>query len=387
MKKRIFSLLIAVLLGFGLLSACKGGGEEKTPEGNVLISGFSDFREIRTFKFSGYFNKAEVNEDLEYVTEGETSAKFTIDGGEGGIPEFYIFTDTIYNTKSDFTDVQALTLDVWNADEVPHTMKIYFMTRESGATRAQYVEKEYVLQSGYNSVTYMIDRAVANQICYLDKVEYIGFRFESGHGDPYVLYMDNLRAYLTDEPIEEMKKEYREDELLFFDDKVDRYFASATTVRAIPTEAATLSINRNPAYIKSGSGSLQAKVVVDPSGEATHSPAVTISGEPVTRLNFSQYSKVRFSVMSDRNLQDNNLMVEFFDVNGVFINAIDDIRSQIGWGTTIEAGKWYTLEVDIATLVEAGLDVSRIDRINFYYLHVMSGEPFSWYFDEFKLIK
>lgn len=80
-------------------------------------------------------------------------------------------------------------------------------------------------------------------------------------------------------------------------------------------------------------------------------------------------------------------MVEFFDVNGVFINAIDDIRSQIGWGTTIEAGKWYTLEVDIATLVEAGLDVSRIDRINFYYLHVMSGEPFSWYFDEFKLIK
>ncbi len=397
MKKRIWGLLLAGVTAFSCaaFSACGGGADDSSASdstggkkaGNVLISGFSDFKELRTFKFSGYFHKAEVNTDKAYITEGDASAKFTVDGGEGGIPEFSIYTDTKYNTKKDYTDVQALSVDVFNAGDTPRKMEIYFMTRESGATRAKYIEKEYTLQSGLNSLTYTLERDVAKQICYLDKVEYISFRFENGHNDPYVLYMDNLRAHLTDEPIKETKKEYKQDELLFFDDKVDRYFASATTVRAIPTEAATLSLNRNPAYIKGGSGSLQAKVVVDPSGAATHSPAVTISGEPVTRIDFSEYSKVQFSVMTDQDLKDNNLMVEFFDVNGVFLNAIDDIRSQIGWGTTIEAGKWYTLEVDIAKLVEAGLDVSKIDRINFYYLHVMQGEPFSWYFDEFKLIK
>lgn len=393
MKKKTAGMILALsVVCIAAFGGCGGGGVSasdagmQTP-GRVLLSGFSDFRELRTFKFSGYFDKAEVNEDEAYITEGTASAKLTVDGGLGGIPEFSIYTDTKYNTKSDWTDVQAISVDVFNADETARSMWVSFMTRESGATRAEYLEKEYSLKPGYNLITYVIDREVANRICYLDKVEYVNFRFENGHDDPYILYMDNLQAHLTEEPIGEMEKAYEEGELLFFDDPVDRYFASATTIRAMATEAATLSMCRDPRYIKSGTGSLQATVVVDPAGLATHSPAVTISGEPVTRVDFSLYSKVQFSVMTDADLPANNMMVEFFDVNGVFLNAIDDIRAQIGWGTMIEAGKWYTLEVDIQTLVDAGLDVTKIDRINFYYQHVMSGEPFSWYFDEFTLVK
>lgn len=395
MKMKTAGIFLALsVAGAAVFGGCGGGGtsasdagEQAQTPGRVLLSGFSEFRELRTFKFSGYFDKAEINEEKAYVTEGTASVKLTVDGGLGGIPEFSIYTDTKYNTKNDWTDVQAISADVFNADDEAHSMWVSFMTRESGATRAEYVKKEYTLAPGYNLITYVIDREVADRICYLDKVEYVNFRFENGHDDPYILYMDNLQAHLTDEPIGEMEKTYDEGELLFFDDPVDRYFASATTIRAMATEAATLSMCRDPKYIKSGNGSLQVTVVVDPAGLATHSPAITISGEPVTRVDFSQYSKVLFSVMTDADLPANNMMVEFFDVNGVFLNAIDDIRAQIGWGTIIEAGKWYTLEVDIQKLVDAGLDVTKIDRINFYYQHVMSGEPFSWYFDEFTLVK
>lgn len=391
--KRVISVLTAVLCvitaSLAILGCGDKGGDPSAPANRVMLSSFSEFKELRSFKYGSTFGKAEITTDKNYVTDGDTAAKFTIDGKTDGVSEFSVFCDTKWNTKKDFTNVKALGVDVFNPQSEPKTVKISFMTRLSGNNRAQYVEKAFTLNSGKNTVVYEIDREVAAQICYLDSTEYIKFAFDRKADKPYVIYMDRLEAHLTDEKLPAVEKNYRDGELLFFDDKADRYFVKPNTIRAQAPEAPEISLCRDPRFVRSGSGSLQVKAAVYPSGTAYDSPGITISGNAVSRVDFSQYTSVEFYVMSDRDLTHNeNVAIEFYDVNDVLLNSIDHLRNYVPWGKTIPANTWYKLEVKVDDLDAAGLDVTKIDRINVYCSYSRFEDfEFSLYFDDFTLVK
>ena len=388
MKRTIFALFLAVLIMFGVSAGCGGDSSDVSADAVTIISGFNEMKELRSFKYTDYFYRAEITDDSRYITEGNAAAKLTIDGGDGGIPEFSVFTNTQWCKIKDFSMVQALSVDIYNADDKDHTVKIAFTTRNGGVDRTSYVGKKYTLKPGANDVVFQFDRSMAAFVCYIDKVEYVTFTFDNGHNDPYVLYMDNLKAHMTDKAAEQLTKEYKEGELLFFDDKVDRCFVKATTIRAIASEAGEISINRDARYISSGNGSLKCTVAVNPATTGYTSPAITISGQPVQRVDFSEYSKMQFKVMCDKALAGNmNFSVEFYDVNDVFLNSIDHIRNYIPWGEPLAADTWYTLEVKMSDLVNAGLDLTKIDRINFYYGTPASGDAYSWYVDDITLVK
>ncbi len=388
MKKTIL-LLMALVFVLAGAAGCSGG-ENSASQGysTALISGFSEMKELRGFKYSEFFNKAEISRNEEYVTEGETSAKLTIDGGISGIPEFSVFTNSFWCSLTDFTKVQALSVDVFNTDTKEHTVKISFTTRNGGTDRTSYSGKTYTLKPGKNEVIFEIDRAMAGFVCYIDKVEYITFTFDNSQGSPYVLYMDNLKAHLTEKPAEKLEKTYKPGEILLFDDKVDRCFVKATTIRAIASEAGELSLNRNPDYIKNGTGSLKCTVKVNPSTSGTTAPAITVSGQPLEQIDFTKYSQLKFSVMCDKELGGNmNFSIELYDENGVFYNSIDHIRNYIPWGEPIPADTWFELVVDLNDVAEQGLDLEKINTINMYYGTPSTGEAYSWYVDDLMLVE
>ena len=128
-------------------------------------------------------------------------------------------------------------------------------------------------------------------ICYINNVEYITFTFENSCAHQWVAYFDNLRAHYTNKEVKVSSKSYEEDEILLFDNKLDRYFISVDTTFSSAVDIPATMINRDPHYIKSGNGSLK---ITTPVNSAGGSPGVYITGEPLSRIDFSNYSKIQF---------------------------------------------------------------------------------------------
>ena len=103
--------LITGLLSFVMLlgcSACFNQAGQSPSTGSdsslaALKSGFSCFDEIRFFEY-GNFYKASINTDKQYVTEGDTSGKFSF---RGGVPSTFstynVWSNTNYFGNADFT--------------------------------------------------------------------------------------------------------------------------------------------------------------------------------------------------------------------------------------------------------------------------------------------
>lgn len=383
MKKLCMAIALLVLSSFMLFS-CDDGQEETRQSNSVILSTFSDIYELRTFLYSGFY-KAEINRESEYITEGDTSARFIIDGGN---PQFMLFTDTEWTSMRDFTMVQAVTLDIFNADDEPHNFWLSLTTREggSGSSRATYIEKTYELQPGYNDVVYTIERDVASQICDMENVEYFTFRFEGTDEGVYSVYADNFRAYTTDQPVQQLSKEYRENEIIFFDDKVDRYFVSPNTTFVSSASAPALSICRDPRYVKSGTGSLQIDPPIVPGVSAD--AGVTISGEVIERIDFSEYAAFEFSVMGSGETIPGNVSIRVTDRAGVRAPNVSSIRTdtEYDWTKTIPGMVWITVRVDIAELESIGLDTSSLTTLEIFYRNVASEPGYSLFLDDFVLI-
>ena len=390
MKKAI-AILLAAMCVFGA-SACKDNKGESgapAPADNtaVVIGGFNSLKELKTLLYSNTFRKAEVNSVKDYVTEGGFSGKFTLGGGENGAKsKFDLWLDTEYaNRKMNFTDVHALTVDVWSTSKTEREFSLSFTTRLQGAVRSTYVAKTFRLKKGYNRIIYTIDRAVAKDVCYMNNAEYVTFTFDNS-GTDYFAYVDNLVAHTTDEAITEVQKTYKENELLFFDDFSDRFMISTNTLRGQPSEAPSLSVCRDPKFIKSGTGSLQVTLVVTPSRPGMDdAPGITISGDAVERVDFSKYSGVSFSVNADTE-SFSNVSVEFVDANGLNYNSICHLQEIYEWKQKVPGFKWHTMTADVQKMADKGLDMTKITKINIYYGNVQTGEPYSFYFDDFTLV-
>lgn len=389
--RKITALLMASASIF-MISGCSRNDPPETEKSDVqtevVVGGFDSVLELRSFLYTNFY-KAELNENKDYISEGNASAKFTMRGSSSGAqPQFDIFLDNKYATpKRDFTDVHALSVDVWNQSSSDKTMALSFTTRQTGNIRSTYVEKKFTLKPGYNRVIYSIDRAVAQSVCYMNYAEYVSFKFENSYDEPYIVYVDKLTVHTTTEEIEAHSKEYKENEVLFFDDFTDLFMVKPNTLLGQASEAPEISICRDPKFIKNGTGSLQLKLAVTPNRAGSEDyPGVTISGEAVSRIDFSGYSGVSFDIMGDAPAIS-NVSVSFIDANEVGYTSICHLQQIYEWKQDVPGFIWHTITADVKTMADSGLDMSKIDKINIYYTNLETGEPYSIYIDNITLVK
>ena len=376
MKKLIVSLLsLIMLLGS---SACalpaefpqKGGPD---PNLSALKSGFSCFDELRFFEYSDFY-KATVNTDKQYVTEGETSGKFTFKGTDSTSSSFKVWSNTNYFGSSDFSKAQAITVEMFNPSETSRKVWVSFATSRDGlmSNFQVYPETEYELKPGYNLVALVLDRASANFLCDMQHVAYVNFRFMND-GTLYDLYMDNLRVHYTDEQIEKLEKTYEENELLFFDDPADLFFVS-TPILFSPT----LSICRDPKYIASGSGSLMLEFSEQPISGMEYWTVARISGDPIDRVDFTQYSQIKYTVMSNCG---NIMVMRFIDSAGT------RVTKTWPYGNGFEDGVCYERVVNLSEIAAEGLNLQELEYIEFSYMHVQNDGKKAMFIDDVTLIK
>ena len=375
MKKFIISLLSAIML---LGSSACSPAEQSQPKGldpnlSALKSGFSCFDELRFFEYSDCY-KADVNTDKQYVTEGETSAKFTFKGTPATFSSFKVWSNTNYFGSSDFSRAQAVTVEMFNPSETTRKVWVSFATSKDGLMKSFqiYPETEYELKPGYNLVALVLDRASANFLCHMQHVSYINFRFIND-GSEYELYMDNLRVHYTDGQIEKMEKTYEEDELLFFDDPADLFFVSTPMLFA-----PTLSICRDPKYIASGSGSLMLELSQEAISGMEYWTSARISGDPIDRIDFTQYSQIKYTVMSNCG---NNIVMRFIDSTGTKVTKIWP------YGDGFTDGVRYERVVNLSEIAAEGLNLEELEAIEFSYGHSQSDGTKAMFIDDITLIK
>ena len=383
--KRISAILLSALLAFGFVGCTPAKSNTSDNESlldpslSQLKCGFSSINELRFCDYSGFY-KAALNKDKQYITQGDTSAKYTFKGNPKSYPQFSIRADTEYFGSNDFTKAQALSVDVFNPSNKPHKMWFSFTTSENGDRKVfqKYTEREFLLQPGFNLVSLVIDRSLAAYACDMKNVAYITFRF-CNEEEVYDLYFDNLRVHFTEEELVTKTKTYEDDEILFFDNSLDRFFVNTATYMCSPSVVPTLSICRDPRFIHEGNGSLKVQYssdAGDPSRDET--PCVSFSGEAVDRLNLKEYSKLTFKYMS--NFDQGRVSLRFRDVNGVgcMYSPVNTVRSK--------AGEWMDMEVDFTKAKESGLDMEHIALIEMFYAH-KTGAEYMFYIDSMRLVK
>lgn len=212
--KRIISTLLSVLLVFVSLNfvACgKDSNSDKT-NGNadmVLLNGFEDFeRDVQLIHLLNRFGSVDMNRDAKYIKSGSGSLILRPLGyGFNNInPAIMIKT---YSTRfnfgyTDFTEVDAISLAVYNAEDKTLKMGIG-LAMDNGTVSSYRLEamgqttpEWFELKPGWNDVVMGFDSTYLKlqRDISVDKIYGIVFRFESANSfnseDAPTLYFDDL---------------------------------------------------------------------------------------------------------------------------------------------------------------------------------------------------
>lgn len=390
--------MVASLFGAGC-GDDKSGNNQEEPKINAgeVKSSFESVMELQTFGYSKNFYKAALNKDAKYITDGDASAKFTFKGTPTVLTEFKLYSDTKYFGSRDFSKVKMITLDAFNPDNTPHEFLMSFSTSKEGAKKIyqDYTTKSITLQPGYTLVTYEVDRSVALSICDMKYAEYFTFSFYNEESE-YSLYLDNLRVYETDEAVNTETKTYEDGEILLFDNPLDRFLVKANTAMSTTATLPTFSIERNPKYIASGSGSLKIMAAKGQSIASWETPGIKIDGDPVERYNFEEYSKLVLKWMPGEGYDGVRMSVRLTNASGssiMFSPANMEAGKKGEWqeliidlsdaknGFESEWAKKYSPEIDPFV---PGIEIEKMSAIEVFFGH----KPGGWlYLDEIKLVK
>lgn len=230
MKKRIFTpiLCTALSLSATLAGGCAknvenggtGGGEAAAANAVCTVNDFetnADFNLIRLF---GVLGRAEKNTDKTYVKTGEASAKVIVDAHpyKSGAPyiEQALKLEKEGKDYTNFSDVAALTLDVFNASGSASRVGLQLTYEYSNGTK-----KYYELNEGWNKVTFNVKREFIPEStnAYDVTAPFVqGLRiyFDRAEEDS-VYYLDNLQLYKTQKSYAPVVMSLKENEICSFD--------------------------------------------------------------------------------------------------------------------------------------------------------------------------
>ena len=249
--KKCISFITAMVSG--LCGACLIGCNQDASnafEGELLLS-FENVKEVQSMTVYRGINKAEMNKDKKFITEGERSFRLCPKASpvDGQYESSYIafLGGGKYFSKTNFEDVAYLSVDFYNPTEYAYSLVWGVRGNDSDS---------YTVKSGWNTLYKYIDREMlyANNQGF---VELISFYFEGRSEAEGALdvYMDNVRYYSTDEAYEKLTVAKKE--VIGFESGVERNIFEVQKKSGDASAECILSINNDLVYVKTGTRSLK----------------------------------------------------------------------------------------------------------------------------------
>lgn len=252
--KRLSALVVAGLLtaSCAALVGC-GDDTDKTERdltGNVLLS-FETATELQTMTLYRGIDKAELNKDEKFITDGTRSLRLcprseAVDGYYEDSYIAFLGTGKCFE-KTNFDDVDYLSIDMYNPTDYEYTVVWGVRGNDSDT---------YTVKSGWNTLYKYVDRELlyANNQGY---VEMISFFFEGREENKGKLdvYMDNVRYYTAPNGFEKILLSSKE--TIGFENKVEKTVFSVEKKSGVASAECILSINNDLRYVKTGTSSLK----------------------------------------------------------------------------------------------------------------------------------
>ena len=174
-------------------------GATNVTEGEYLmLYDYENYAQAAQIGYKNNFGKIELVAGSPYVTHGSSAAKLTIVGREEtqrhNDPMLIVFTRQEYFNKQDFSDVDMLEVDFYNAMDydvnVRFTNNIAYMAQNAAV-------ETYTLSPGANHIK--IDFTAFKQMAGTTLFERLIFVFDRGELFPEdrVIYTDNFRAHIA----------------------------------------------------------------------------------------------------------------------------------------------------------------------------------------------
>ena len=214
-KKGIsFLTAIAALVCGTCFVGCNAQASDSS-NGEVLLS-FESVKEIQSMTMYRGIDKAELNKDANFITDGTKSFHLCPKTSpiDGQYESAYIafLGGGKYFSKTNFEDVGYLSVDFYNPTEYNYSLVWGLRGNDSDS---------YTVKSGWNTLYKYIDREMlyANNQGF---VELISFYFEgrSEAEGALDIYMDNIRYYSTNEKFDKLSVSKKE--IVGFENEVER---------------------------------------------------------------------------------------------------------------------------------------------------------------------
>ena len=206
---------------------------------------------------------ANYPEGLSLVTEGNYALKIEAQGDYRKLskkPSLAVKTKIGGGTfeKTDFTDVDKIYLDVYNANATAQNVYVQYLTESVTGAKLTSQYKATVPAYTFQTVEFVIDRSVASRLLDLGQVSQVRICFDGEteyNQAPRIFFIDNFRLHTTTEPIDTSTPLRRAGELESAD-KAD-FLSTWKTIGSYNFFPSSLSFNDDPAYIKGGTGSFK----------------------------------------------------------------------------------------------------------------------------------
>lgn len=252
--------------------------------------------------------------DRSVVTEGSYALKVEAQGDYRNTTEMPSITVKTKMgggsfDKYDFTDVDKILLDVYNANDTEQKVYVQYLTDSVTGSKLTSAYAATVPANSFKTVEIEIDRSFVSQLLNLEQISQVRICFdpETEYGQPTRLfYIDNLRLHTTDEPID-TSVALRKDNELESADKAD-YLSLWKTIGNYTFFPSQLTFNTDPAFIKGGTGSFKLSNVPGYYGPESINPVVYTIGWELSPLqkDISDWNGITYWVYNsyDQPLQD-----------------------------------------------------------------------------------
>jgi hypothetical protein len=350
------------------------------------LNDFSTEKDLYQVLLSDGYGKMSLNKDEKYYTTGNGSAKLWVsnDNGKSMIFKQRLKSEVNGFDYTNFKKMKSIRTSIYN--ESDETVGVIFALEFSDGSKSSI--KKYTLQSGWNTLSYGVDREMLSMQFDIEKTMYLTYTFECNE-TPYTVYVDDISLGLTNSGIKEVVQVIDENEICSFD---KNYQMSVFSLYVYSTVRigyfADFGLTADPERVKSG----KSFYVTTQAGMEDKGNWYWIKLAP------------KYSSLIDWKSLTVNDTISFWVYNdgpsaslafGVMNTKGKDL--QVSLGKTMKANSWTEMTVSVAD-IKAAADENKYLEEGETIGDIISGIKVGWgpfddvaqktfYFDEFKIVK